>query len=704
MPNRGVPPASHFSNDPWRPRKSTRTPTAHRKKSKKDDRADDNHKVSTLTPTPSNTIARKNSKMATKIRNSIFVRDDADYFLINETPIQTETTEDSDDNRAFRAEENQQDREFLNRYRLEDRDTTQQRTMHEINRRIDQHTETHPPPGNQNQAAPKRRTTDPIIPVHRGKSIQEEIQSLRRTLSTPIKTTNTDQKETHVMDFLPVQKQQLQRELTGVKNEEEQMEKEMIMIEYMEKNATTREALQMAQEMRNKLIESVKRHEEKKKQVLKAQTIASRYRINYDMPTYQPPPPDFRRDKSALDFRTVHKYIAPIFDPAINPGRQLRHVWDKVLVYGQMNYLNENEHKQVLQMALSGEPLDTFNIGMRRGDSLEQIVDYLITLYDTSKSMTDYKKDLNTFSREKDESIHRMAKRYRNNLEKIRGLYTEAEWPHISRMKMIMAIKMYITTETRRYIEMKDEEVAEAGQQMSVDTYLDLVDRYETVHNSRPKQMVPAAFQTASLTPTTASSEALENDKQLKALKSHNFSMQKDLAEQIKTLHMAINNLTLQANQNATKRRRYNDDTMETEPTQPPPAQQQQQPYQQRQGYQKQNTTNPPPQNGPRPQNQNRADAQQQQQQQQQPQQPQEQTQQEEQKPKRQYYYRRPRSKIMKIEGKLYGTCIPCTSMHIIGEDTCPKNNPMFDVEIEEEEDQEEVNGTEEQPDEQPEN
>jgi len=129
-----------------------------------------------------------------------------------------------------------------------------------------------------------------------------------------------DHKNTRIMDFLLEQKQQLQRELTGVKNEEEQMEKEMIMIDYLEKNATTREALQVAQELRNKLIQSVTRHEEKKRQVLKAQTIASRYRINYDMPTYQPPPPDFRRDKSALDFRTVHKYIAPIFDPAINPG------------------------------------------------------------------------------------------------------------------------------------------------------------------------------------------------------------------------------------------------------------------------------------------------------------------------------------------------------------------------------------------------
>ena len=123
--------------------------------------------------------------------------------------------------------------------------------------------------------------------------------------------------------------------------------------------------------------------------VEKAATMASCFSANLEMPKYRRPPPGQEKALDSLEPKNVLRAIQPC-DEVHYPNRLFRHVWTKVIQYGQKYYLEENDYKDVLGTILYGNSLDDFQRMDAAGSSLQEIIGNLSKIYDKTPSLDDY--------------------------------------------------------------------------------------------------------------------------------------------------------------------------------------------------------------------------------------------------------------------------------------------------------------------------
>jgi len=650
--------------------------------------------------------------MAQNQRESIFGRwDDAQAMFINDTPVETpnvtsDSNSDQDRGDRYIPRSNGHFQPIKN-VRYGDQWTLDRIKQEKIEleikaREVRQEAEKLAREKAAFEASTRRAATATSgpPPVSRVPTLQDRVDSMKLELEKEVVPTPK-------LKILPQQDQQISTNMALLTIQENSLESKARQITLMESLVgpkTDRATLDTLEAEREAYIRERKAFEIQRKQMTQASQIAHKYQTKYNMPDYPTPPAGFRKTRDALDPKNVMRLISPIFNPAVSTTQPLRHVWDKVLYYCRRHFLDEEEHIEVLGYALAGDPLQTFINATKEKKSLQDIIEELMTLYDTSTTYNDYKRELDQFTRPVNEILSKTMMRYRSLLEKTKHTYPEDTWPGVLELKMLMTLKMMVTNDTRYHIETEERRTKKVGATIPVATLIDLAEEFEDIRGQQPKKAIVAAYQTASLAPAISATDAQEQSQQLKAMKSHNHGT-KEVVEAINTLttHMSAMNSNIIK---GFKRQRLDDgdiDMSEFDPLKTgnknradkplfPKLQQ----HQQAQQAQRPQQAAPPAQTTTTAQAPAAAAS--------------GEAKKQEEGAKKPYYNRNngnynnrrgrggysnnnnrgnnsnngyPNRQKLRVNGTLYGSCVPCNgAMHIYGEETCPNGNPDFDVEV----------------------
>jgi hypothetical protein len=271
---------------------------------------------------------------------------------------------------------------------------------------------------------------------------------------------------------------------------------------------------------RDCLLEELAGLETTLKNLQRTKSTAMRYKAQITMPDIREAPPHFRKN-AALDPRALLRIIFPPFNPESYPTQKLKYVWEKLIQYGRENYLTEEEHLSALGRVLSGEPFETYNRCIRAGYNLRQTIEELMTFYEAGSTINDYRRELNSFTRQAGETITKTMCRYRALLEKLSHEFTPAAWPEVRDVKAIAALKQMVTLPTRQYIEMEEARSTKMGQPTSIDEYIRWAEVHEHIFNQRPTKPVSSMLQMATMTLSVHMDEARRNQSEPRALKGN---------------------------------------------------------------------------------------------------------------------------------------------------------------------------------------
>ena len=206
--------------------------------------------------------------------------------------------------------------------------------------------------------------------------------------------------------------QQLQ--ITNLKKEIEEKEHHIwmmmlnvYMLERLRRDNPERQGQKALEDLQDETIRQTEQLEKLKVKLSKTKEMPSNFQSYLEMPEYQEPPRGYRRKDDVLDGKNVQKALNMIFNHARFPNVELIDVWEKALKYGKKNYLNEEEHIEVLGEMLGGEPLCTFKHYRKTSNGLKEIVNDMTIMYGKTITINDYKHQLNEFTREAGESIRK---------------------------------------------------------------------------------------------------------------------------------------------------------------------------------------------------------------------------------------------------------------------------------------------------------
>ena len=101
----------------------------------------------------------------------------------------------------------------------------------------------------------------------------------------------------------------------------------------------------------------------------------------------------------------------------------------KLYDYGSLQKFQESHYTQALSAILKGEAYEAF-VEMREKHSfLEDILNFLTTIYGSKRSITADKNALDNFYRKKHEPIKNCFERCKLVIDKLRYTYPETSWP-----------------------------------------------------------------------------------------------------------------------------------------------------------------------------------------------------------------------------------------------------------------------------------
>ena len=291
----------------------------------------------------------------------------------------------------------------------------------------------------------------------------------------------------------------LKQEIT---REEEQLNNQLINIDLHEASMTEEQAENnpLLQRLKDAYITGAEKLAYKKAQIQKAQTVASSYSSNLEMPSYSRPPRDYTAPRDVLDPTKIIKTIS-IFDDEDQKSRHFRHVWTKILQYGKKHYLNEQEHKEVLGATLWGNSLEDFNRLDATGSTLKDIVDNLAKIYDKTPSIDDHRTEVDNFIRKKGESISQAMARATTLIHKLRPMSTEGGWPETRDNMRKSILKQIVQTATKSHLNYEESKMLSSGGICNIDSLIQIAHQYEQAMGKMPEKEIATAYQTASFAP-----------------------------------------------------------------------------------------------------------------------------------------------------------------------------------------------------------
>ena len=243
-----------------------------------------------------------------------------------------------------------------------------------------------------------------------------------------------------------------------------------------------------------------------KMQVERAASMAASFSSNMEMPKFRRAPPDITIPYDVLEPKNVLRAIQP-FDEINFPNRLFRHVWTKVLQYGQKYYLAENDYKDILGTILYGNSLDDYQRMNSMGSSLAEMVGNLSKIYDKTPSLDDYKAEVDNFVRHKGETIIQAMARASTLIYRLRPTSSEAAWPEVSNNMRKSILKQIVHSTTKAHLTYEESKMLSSGGVSNVDSLITMAHQYEQAMGKMPEKEMHTAYQTASHAPKYSAAE-----------------------------------------------------------------------------------------------------------------------------------------------------------------------------------------------------
>ena len=265
--------------------------------------------------------------------------------------------------------------------------------------------------------------------------------------------------------------------------------------------------------------------------IQKAQKVVSFYKSPLQKPIYREPPLDYRKTFHRTSPREITS-VTGLFDPN-DPKADFQHVWSKLIAYGQSNYFDESEYKDALRYILQGDAYSTFLSFEQTDQSFDYSLEYFGQVYSKKRTLDADRQAVDKFSRLRDEPLESCMHRSQLAVDRLRHLYRPEVWPEIRDQMRKNILTQVISEETRRYIQMEEDETLETmGMPYELQTLISMANRYEKIHNKIPRKEMQTVFKVAS--------GGLVDDQKLKSelhhLKKENFTDKNLLREIVSEL------------------------------------------------------------------------------------------------------------------------------------------------------------------------
>jgi hypothetical protein len=200
-----------------------------------------------------------------------------------------------------------------------------------------------------------------------------------------------------------------------------------------------------------------------------------------------PLPDTYGQGKRPIHAKDLLTYIHIPFNPEMYPTQRLKYVWSKIRQYGREHDFSEQQYLTALGIALSGQPFETLQNNIRRGESLATTINDLMTLYEQDDSYRDHSRAIELFAREPRESITRAICRYRHLMDNIQQDYTPSTWPEVLRHRCIETLKHNVSDATHRHILQEEYRILATGEIPSLEHYLQWAEEHEFIFGSTPQ-------------------------------------------------------------------------------------------------------------------------------------------------------------------------------------------------------------------------
>ena len=190
--------------------------------------------------------------------------------------------------------------------------------------------------------------------------------------------------------------------------------------------------------------------------------------------------------------------VTGYFDPN-DKESDFKHVWHKLLDYGQSQNYGETHYMQALGAVLKKEAYETFCDFRQTDRSLEEILEYFATVYTKKRTIGDAKSAVDNFTRKKGETIIACMDRTLLVVDRLKIHYEPNAWIHIRQQMRRHILMQVIKEETKRHIQMEEDYITETtGMPYDFDNLIRKADNYERYNNAVPDRDIQTVFKVAS--------------------------------------------------------------------------------------------------------------------------------------------------------------------------------------------------------------
>ena len=347
-------------------------------------------------------------------------------------------------------------------------------------------------------------TSTPTNPQHRNRhdSLGSLIDGLNRITIPKTESVSTlpPLRPTLPPTYVPLEQQTIQMHQKSIEDTLERANMMQTMMKLMlSQRSNTAEDIstdfdRLARQMADDIQLTKQRAEEKSEGMKKAHKIVEYYKT----PIQKPPSMELvNTERTRVNLRELIM-VTGYFDPQ-DKDSDFKHVWHKLLDYGQINNYGETHYMTALGAILKKEAYETFCDFKQTDRSLEEILEYFATVYTKKRTIGDAKLAVDTFTRKKGESILACMNRTFLVVDKLRIHYDPNAWIHIRQQMRRHILMQVIKEETKRHIQMEEDYITETtGMPYDFDNLIRKADNFERYNNAVPDKDIQTVFKVAS--------------------------------------------------------------------------------------------------------------------------------------------------------------------------------------------------------------
>ena len=251
-------------------------------------------------------------------------------------------------------------------------------------------------------------------------------------------------------------------------------------------NGEPQDSLSILNILKTKIIEKNELVKSQAQQVRHTFEVANFYKPSINRPTEFPDPHDIIPDVTIelLKTKNVLKAIK-VFNPD-KPNSDFCEHWRQIMSYTRKHFLSEEQYLDILGLTLYGPALRVFDDLMPSSPSLNTVLDRLVQLYGSKRTILDDQKELSNFTRKPNEDIKTAICRARCLNERLKPLYPKDSWIDTSNRTLKQILKSILLSQTKAHLECEELKCLKVGASMDLDSMIDLVDTYEISHKLVP--------------------------------------------------------------------------------------------------------------------------------------------------------------------------------------------------------------------------